>query len=75
MEKDATTGETPMNYWPGTNIVKSTNNAFTDWKHGRSKITSSAEWRMSQASTKQMAGSGGDPKKQFTVYSKARQMK
>ena len=64
-----------MNYWPGTKIVKSQGNAFTDWKHGRSKITNSAEWRMSQASSRQNAGAGTDPRKQFTVYSKARQMK
>ena len=65
-----------MNYWPGTNIVKSQNNAFTSWKDGvRSKITDNKEWRNSQASTVQMAGKGSDPRKQFTVYSKARQMK
>ena len=64
-----------MTYWPGTNIRKSTNNAFTEWRYGRSKITNSTEWRMSQASSRQNAGAGTDPRKQFTVYSKARQMK
>ena len=44
-----------MNYWPGTNIPKSNGNAFTYWKSGEpSKITSSKEWKMSQASTRQI---------------------
>lgn len=64
-----------MNYWPGTKIIKSQNNAFTLWKQGTSTITSSKEWRMSQASTKQMAGKGTDPKKQFTIYSRAKASK
>ena len=63
-----------MIFWPGTNIPKSQNNAFTLWKTGeRSKITNTREWRNSQASTMQMAGTGSDKKKQFTIYSKARQ--
>lgn len=63
-----------MTYWPGTNIPKSTNNAFTSWKTGdRSQITTSREWRMSEISTKQMAGTGTDKRKQFTIYSRARQ--
>ena len=63
-------------YWPGTKIVKSQGNAFTLWKTGEpSRITSSKEWKMSQASTKQMAGSGTDPKKQFTIYSRAKASK
>lgn len=61
-----------MTYWPGTNILKSQNNAFTEWKRGRSRITTSAEWRMSQASQIHNAGAGTDPKKQFTIYSKAK---
>ena len=64
-----------MTYWPGTNIRKSTNNAFTEWKQGRSRITTSAEWRMSQASQIHNAGAGADPKKQFTIYSKAQAAK
>ena len=69
-------GKTSMNYWPGTKIIKSQNNAFTDWKDGRSsKITNTKEWRNSQASTIQMAGTGSDRKKQFTIYSKAQAMK
>ena len=60
-----------MNYWPGTNIVKSQNNAFTDWKNTKSKITQTKEWKNSQASQIAMAGRGSDPSKQFTIYSKA----
>lgn len=62
-------------YWPGTNIVKSQGNAFTDWKNGGSRITNTKEWKMSQASTLQTAGSGTDKKKQFTIYSKAQAAK
>ena len=61
-----------MIYWPGTNIPKSQGNAFTEWKQQRSRITTSTEWRMSQASTIHNAGAGTDPKKQFTIYSKAK---
>ena len=61
-----------MIYWPGTKIPKSQGNAFTEWKQGRSRITTSTEWRMSQASTIHNAGAGTDPKKQFTIYSKAK---
>lgn len=64
-----------MIYWPGTNIIKSQGNAFTDWKKGGSRITNTAEWRMSQASQIHNAGAGMDPKKQFTIYSKAQQSK
>lgn len=61
-----------MNYWPGTKIPKSTNNAFTSWKTGeRSAITSSREWRLSEIATKNMAGTGTDKRKAFTIYSKA----
>ena len=62
-----------MNYWPGTKIPKSEGNAFTLWKNGKgSAITNSKEWRMSEASTKQMAGTGTDKRKQFTIYSRAK---
>ena len=62
-------------YWPGTKIIKSQNNAFTDWKSGGSRITNTKEWKCSQASALQMAGSGSDKKKQFTIYSKAQALK
>ncbi len=58
-------------YWPGTNIIKSQGNAF-DWQRSASRVTSSKEWKMSQASTLQTAGSGTDKRKQFTIYSKAK---
>ena len=65
-----------MTYWPGTNIPKSNGNAFTYWKSGApSRITSSKEWKMSQASALQNAGSGMAKNKQFTIYSKARPAK
>jgi len=62
-------------YWPGTKIVKSHGNAFTDWKTGPSRITNSKEWKLSQASQIAMAGAGSDKKKQFTIYSKAQAAK
>jgi len=61
-----------MNYWPGTKIIKSENNAFTEWKQGRSRITTSRDWKQSEASTLQTAGSGTNPRKQFTIYSRAK---
>lgn len=64
-----------MNYWPGTKIIKSENNAFTEWKQGRSLITTSREWKQSEMSTKQTAGSGTNPRKQFTIYSRAKASK
>lgn len=59
-----------MTYWPGTNIVKSKNNAF-DWRNTASKITATTQWKQSEISTQRMAGSGGDINRQFTIFSKA----
>lgn len=59
-----------MNYWPGTNIPKSTGNAF-DWRGKVSQIASSHSFRQSQAATKQMQGKG----KNFTIYSRAKASK
>ena len=59
-----------MKYWPGTNIPKSKGNAF-DWRRNVSQITNTKSFKNSQASTIHMAGTGTDPKKQFTIYSKA----
>lgn len=61
-----------MNYWPGTKIIKSQGNAF-DWRNTGSHITQSTEWKQSAASKTAMAGKGTDPKRQFTIYSRARQ--
>ena len=44
-----------MNYWPGTKIVKSENNAFTEWKTKVGSIASSKEWKASYDSSKNMA--------------------
>lgn len=63
-----------MNYWPGTKIVKSTNNAF-NWRTTTSKIAATKQWRQSERATQTMAGTGGDPLKQFTIYSKAKPSK
>ena len=60
-----------MNYWPGTKIPKSTGNAF-DWRNAKSKIVTSKEFKMSQASSIQMAGKGEEKSRSFTIYSKAR---
>jgi len=56
-----------MNYWLGTNIVKSTNNAF-NWQKKPSEVTSDKEFKASVAATRntQMQKS-----RKFTVYSKA----
>lgn len=59
-----------MKYWPGTNIPKSKGNAF-DWRSATSNFTNTKEFKMSQASTIQMAGKGTEPKRQFTIYSRA----
>ena len=63
-----------MNYWPGTKIIKSKGNAF-DWRSTTSAITTTKSFKISQNSTIKNAGSGSDPKKQFTIYSKARASK
>lgn len=60
-----------MNYWPGTKILKSTGNAF-DWRNTTSNITKSKEFKLSQASSMNMAGKGSEKGKSFTIYSKAR---
>lgn len=60
-----------MTYWPGTKLVKSTNNVF-NWKESTSKIAATKFWKQSERATQTMAGTGGDPLKQFTIYSKAK---
>lgn len=64
-----------MNYWPGTKILKSRGNAF-DWKNGEhSKLARDPQIRASNNARLQMAGAASDPKRTFTIYSKARQSK
>jgi hypothetical protein len=56
-----------MNYWPGTEIVKSTRNAF-NWRAEPCEVTSTKEFKASVAAKRnaQMQKS-----RKFTVYSKA----
>lgn len=63
-----------MNYWPGTKIVKSRGNAF-DWRGCSSRLLEDPAIRASNNSRLQMAGAGSDPKRTFTIYSKARKSK
>jgi len=58
-------------YWPGTKIIKSQGNAF-DWRHYGSTIMQDKKFIQSEIAKKNSAGTGADPKKQFTIYSKAR---
>lgn len=39
-------------YWPGTNIVKSQNNVFTDWKRGDSILSGDTTHIRSRNGTK-----------------------
>ena len=58
-----------MNYWPGTKIPVSQNNAFTSWKTGESQITSSRDWKASEAAKRQMHLKKNKP---ITLYSRAK---
>jgi len=60
-----------MNYWPGTKIVKSTNNAF-NWRADPSEVTSSKEFKASVAAKR---NTHMQKCRQFTVYSKAQASK
>jgi hypothetical protein len=58
-------------YWPGTKIVKSRGNAF-DWQSDpRSEIVNNQSFVASARAKRNSRGSGTDPRKQFTIYSKA----
>lgn len=58
-------------YWPGTNIVKSRGNAF-DWQTDpRSAIVSDRKFVISEIAKRNTRGTGSDPRKQFTIYSRA----
>ena len=46
-----------MIYWPGTNIPKSQNNAFTLWKENRPSIANNTKWRQSVIGQKNSAHS------------------
>jgi hypothetical protein len=56
-----------MNYWPGTEIPKSRNNAF-DWRLKPSEVTSDKEFKASVAAKR---NTKMQKSRQFTVYSKA----
>lgn len=60
-----------MNYWPGTKIVKSQGNAF-DWRGRTSIVTQDKHLKASNNAKAQMAGASTDPKRSFTIYSRAR---
>ena len=61
-----------IEYWPGTKIVKSQGNAFTNWKDGPSIVASSRDWKASDAAKRQM---GSQMNRSFTIYSKAKASK
>jgi hypothetical protein len=56
-----------MTNWPGTEIPKSTQNAF-NWKADPSTVTSTKEFKASVAAKR---NTGMQKSRQFTVYSKA----
>ena len=60
-----------MNYWPGTEIVKSTRNAF-NWREEPSAVTSTKEFKASVAAKR---SAQTQKSRQFTVYSKAQASK
>jgi hypothetical protein len=60
-----------MNYWPGTEIVKSTRNAF-NWRAEPSEVTSTKEFKASVAAKR---NAHMQKARQFTVYSKAKASK
>lgn len=60
-----------MNYWPGTDIPKSKNNAF-DWQKKPSEILSSHDWKSAESARRQTVT---NPRRSFTVFSKARAAK
>jgi hypothetical protein len=58
-------------YWPGTKIVKSRGNAF-DWQsEPSSQIANNKSFVASARAKRNSSGNGTDPRKQFTIYSKA----
>lgn len=56
-----------MNYWPGTNIKKSKNNAF-DWRGG-SKITNDVKFKQSYIGQKNVSN-GIEKRQTIIVYSR-----
>lgn len=65
-----------MNYWPGTNIIKSQGNAFTSWKSGKPSIILKDKHINASNQFKIInAGASEDPRRSFTIYSKAKASK
>lgn len=62
-----------MKYWPGTNIVKSKNNAF-DWRNQTSRVID-RNLMNSQQATLTNTGNGTDKSRAFTIYSRAKASK
>lgn len=56
-----------MIYWPGTNIVKSNNNAFTLWKENKPSFANNTKWRQSLLGQRNAAHS---KKNQITISHK-----
>jgi hypothetical protein len=57
-----------VNYWPGTKIPKSENNAFTSWKKTDGSFAVGKEWKQSYTSSKTMT----DKAKVNITYSRKR---
>ena len=62
-----------MKYWPGTNIVKSKNNAF-DWRSRPSRLVD-RDLLNSQQATLTNTGNGAHKSRAFTIYSRAKASK
>ena len=62
-----------MKYWPGTNIVKSKNNAF-DWRNQTSRVID-RDLMNSQQATLTNTGNGAHKSRAFTIYSRAKASK
>jgi len=58
------------NYWPGTKILKSNNNAF-NWQAKKEVLTDNKAWRQSVSGT----FNESLKKSTFTIYSKAKPSK
>ena len=58
------------NYWPGTNIIKSKNNAF-DWQSKKETLTNCFDWKQFVAGTY----NASLKKSSVTVYSRAKPSK
>lgn len=60
-----------MNYWPGTNIIKSHGNAF-NWRNCKSEVLNDPIIKASNSAKKKSTQKTVEPKQSFTIYSKAK---